>query len=70
MAKVYEDFHTGELIHEDDAFEYALEHVKKDRQLKLEFTDWYFSGGHIEHSMTKDEAEKLMIYGEKPKVAI
>ena len=64
MPKVYESFKTKEFIHEDDAYEHALQQVKKDKQLQLEFVDWFFSGDYITHKLSEKEAENLIIFGE------
>jgi hypothetical protein len=63
MRNVYKHFHTNELVFEEDAEEYALDHLgitikpldndgvftQEQIDFKGEFTDWFFSGNWIKY---------------------
>lgn len=38
---------SGIFVPEEDAYEYALERVSQDEDLKQEFVEWFYSGNWI-----------------------
>ena len=67
MRKLYKHFRTNEIVYEEDAEEYALDHLgitvkpldkdgvftQEQIAFKGEFTEWYFSGDWVKY----DESE-------------
>lgn len=43
----YKEINTGIFVPEEDAFDYAMERVSQDEDLKREFVDWFYSGNWI-----------------------
>lgn len=43
----YKEINTGIFVPEEDAFEYAMERVSQDENLKREFLDWFYSDNWI-----------------------
>ena len=44
MAYVGICSNNGIVVAEDDAFDYAMDEVKNDEELRQEFVDWFYSG--------------------------
>lgn len=44
----YEEIGTGVFVSDEDAFDYALERISRDDDLKQEFVEWFYSGNWIE----------------------
>lgn len=38
---------TGIFVPEEDAYEYALERISQDEDLKREFVEWFYSGNWV-----------------------
>ena len=43
----YKEINTGIFVPEEGAFDYAMERVSQDEDLKREFVDWFYSGNWI-----------------------
>lgn len=43
----YEEIGTGIFVPEEDAYQYALERISQDEELKQEFVDWFYSGNWV-----------------------
>lgn len=43
----YKGIATGIFVPEEDAYEYALERISQDEELKQEFVEWFYSGNWI-----------------------
>lgn len=43
----YEEIGTGVFVSDEDAFDYALERISQDDDLKQEFVEWFYSGNWI-----------------------
>lgn len=43
----YTEIGTGIFVSEEDAFNYALERLSQDEDLKQEFVGWFYSGSWI-----------------------
>lgn len=43
VERGFENYDTGEFVHELDAFDYALHMVKTNKADKEEFVEWFFS---------------------------
>lgn len=44
----YSEIGTGVFVPEKEAFEYAMERVSLDHELKQEFVEWFYSGNWVE----------------------
>ncbi len=43
----YEEIGTGIFVLEEDAYEYALERISQDEELKQELVEWFYSGNWV-----------------------
>ena len=43
----YEEIGTGIFVAEEDSFDYAMERICLDDDLKQEFVEWFYSGNWI-----------------------
>lgn len=43
----YEEIGTGIFVSEEDAYDYAMERISQDEDLKQEFVEWFYSGNWI-----------------------
>ncbi len=43
----YKGISTGIFVPKEDAYEYALERISLDEELKQEFVEWFYSGNWI-----------------------
>lgn len=43
----YEEMGTGIFVPEEDAYQYAMERISSDEDLKREFVEWFYSGNWI-----------------------
>ena len=43
----YEEIGTGIFVPEEDAYEYALERISQDEELKQELVEWFYSGNWV-----------------------
>lgn len=43
----YEEIGTGIFVPEEDAYEYALERISYDVDLKKELVEWFYSGNWV-----------------------
>lgn len=43
----HEEIGTGIFVPKEDAYDYALERVSQDEDLKQEFVEWFYSGNWI-----------------------
>ncbi len=71
MRNVYKHFRTNEIVYEEDAEEYALDHLgitikpldkhgaytQEQIDFLGEFTDWFFDGDWIEEEIEDDEPD-------------
>lgn len=44
----YQEIGSGVFVLEDDAYQYALERISSDEDLKWEFVEWFYSGNWVE----------------------
>lgn len=55
----YMELTTDELVHEDDAYEYAKDHLDSmDDRDKADFVEWFFSGNWLRKSDEEVENEQ------------
>lgn len=43
----YSEIGTGVFVPEEDAYDYAMERISLDEELKQEFVEWFYSGNWI-----------------------
>lgn len=43
----YKEMGSGIFVFEEDAYDYALERISQDDELKQEFVEWFYSGNWI-----------------------
>lgn len=43
----WSEFHTNIFVPEEDAYDYAMERVSLDEDLKQEFVEWFYSGNWV-----------------------
>lgn len=55
----YEESETGLFISEKDAYQYAMEHISQDDELRREYEqmvkEWFYSGNWTKHGFTTGE---------------
>ncbi len=47
----YEEIGTGIFVPEESAYDYALERIASDDELKQEFVEWFYSGNWIKEGL-------------------
>lgn len=47
MAPGYREIGTSVFVPEEDAYDYALERISQDEDLKKEFVEWFYSGNWV-----------------------
>lgn len=50
-ASGYSEIGTGIFIPEEAAYEYALERISLDEELKQELVDWFYSGNWVKEDL-------------------
>ncbi|WP_301888321.1 hypothetical protein [Bacteroides caecimuris] len=63
----YEEIGTGIFVPEEDAFEYALEMISINENLKQEFLEWFYSGGIPEKNAFEYALERVSLDEEEKK---
>ena len=46
--KYYKEINTKKIVIDDEAFDYAIEQIRKNPKDQQEIVDWFFSGNWIE----------------------
>ena len=50
----YKELDTGIFVPEEDAYDYALERISQDEELKREMVEWFYSGNWIKEENGTD----------------
>ena len=51
----YKELDTGIFVPEEDAYDYALERISQDEELKRDMVEWFYSGNWIKEENGTDQ---------------
>lgn len=52
----WEEIGTGAFVPDEDAYDYALERISQDGELKRELVEWFYSGNWVREDGKEERA--------------